>query len=103
MRIEFMRLTRAIGLPEFSMPNVMRHGFATCLQDGNVDPLIRCELMGHSPGKGRPGAGLGMTAVYTHSRPSTVRRQLETALSAKPLDLAVKWIQNRTRTASSGS
>jgi hypothetical protein len=66
----------------------LRHTFATILQDANVDPLIRNELMGHVPAiSPAPGAGLGMTAVYTHTRPETKRRQLENAL-AKVLALA---------------
>src|SRR5439155_9315226 len=66
-------------------PKALRHGFATALQDANVDPLVRNALMGHASGIGqRPGAGLGMTAVYTHTRPETVRRQLEAAMDPRP-------------------
>ena len=44
----------------------LRHTFATNLQDSNVDPLIRNELMGHVPaGISQPGGGLAMTAVPT--------------------------------------
>jgi integrase len=75
IRKEFMLLMTAIGLPEVTAPKTLRHTFATLLQDGNVDPLIRNELMGHVPGN-----GLGMTAVYTHTRPETKRRQLLAAL-----------------------
>ena len=77
VRKEFMGLTKAIGLPDVTAPKTLRHSFATSLQDANVDPLIRNELMGHSPG-GVSGLGgsLGMTAVYTHTRPETKRKQL---------------------------
>lgn len=70
IRMEFIRVARRIGLPLLTMPKVLRHQFATALQDANTDPLIRNQLMGHMPaGFSRPGGGLGMTAVYTHSRP----------------------------------
>jgi integrase len=82
IRSQFMYLAKLIGLPEVTMPKLFRHGFATALQDANVDPLIRNQLMGHVPASGvaQAGGGLAMTAVYTHSRPETVRRQLFVAL-----------------------
>lgn len=49
IRIEFMRLTAAIGFAEITAPKTFRHTLATTLQDANVDPLIRNELMGHAP------------------------------------------------------
>jgi hypothetical protein len=85
VRIEFMRLTQAIGFADCTAPKVLRHGFATALQEGRVDPLIRNELMGHAhAGAAKPGHGLGMTAVYTHTRPETRREQLEAAFSKRP-------------------
>jgi integrase len=94
IRLEFMSLTKGIGLTQLTMPKVLRHGFATCLQEGNVDPLIRNQLMGHAPGEGRAGGGLGMTAVYTHSRPVTIRSQLEAALKGTAVETAVaSWLQ----------
>src|SRR5262249_17944063 len=47
VRTEFLRLTTAIGLPACTAPKMLRHLFATALQEGRVDPLIRNELMGH--------------------------------------------------------
>ena len=95
IRTEFMRLTRTIGLPEFTAPKLFRHLFATSLQDANVDPLIRCELMGHATqatrGSGHP---LGMTATYTHSRPETKRSQLEVAsMSGPAVAVAESWLK----------
>lgn len=88
---EFGKLTKRIGLPEVTAPKTLRHTFATCLQDANVDPLIRNELMGHAPASlGIAGNGLGMTAAYTHTRPETKRRQLEDALRRRPC-VAVAW------------
>jgi integrase len=85
LRKEFMQITRSIGAPDITAPKTMRHTFATSLQDANVDPLVRNELMGHAPAYlGMYGGGLGMTAVYTHTRPETKRRQLEAALAERP-------------------
>lgn len=93
IRKEFMRLTRQMELPHLTAPKLLRHLFATCLQDGNVDPLIRCELMGHTTGTnhGAPH-GLGMTAHYTQTRLETKRRQLEAAVNLRPaVALAQAW------------
>jgi len=44
-------LTKRIGLSGHTAPKMLRHMFATTLQEGRVDPLIRNELMGHvAPG-----------------------------------------------------
>ncbi|MDB5341885.1 MAG: hypothetical protein JWP89_262 [Schlesneria sp.] len=79
IRIEYMRLTKMIGQPELTAPKTLRHLFATALQDANVDPLIRNELMGHTAASAIGGNSLGMTANYTHTRIETKRRQLEQA------------------------
>ncbi|KAA0133683.1 tyrosine-type recombinase/integrase [Gimesia chilikensis] len=64
IRTEFIKLTRQIDLPQLTAPKSLRHLFATCLQDGNVDPLIRSELMGHSTSATNGASyGLGMTAT----------------------------------------
>jgi integrase len=85
LRLEFMAVSRKVGLPAATAPKLLRHLFATALQEGRVDPLIRNELMGHAPAGGRKaGHGLGMTAVYTHTRPETRREQLEAALANRP-------------------
>ena len=97
IRKEFMRVTSQVGMPEVTAPKTLRHSFATCLQDANVDPLIRNELMGHAPGSAAIGqTGLGMTAVYTHTRPETKRKQLEDALSGRPsASLLRVWLNTR--------
>lgn len=94
IRVEFMRLTQALGLADCTAPKMLRHGFATALQEGRVDPLIRNELMGHvAAGSAKPGHGLAMTAVYTHSRPETRRQQLEAALLGRPaVAVAQAWL-----------
>jgi len=96
IRMEFMRVTKKIGCPQFTEPKILRHMFATALQDANVDPLIRNELMGHSP-EGIHGA-LGMTAVYTHTRPETRRQQLLAALELRP---AMKFLRQQIQPAGS--
>tara|TARA_R110002167_G_scaffold358473_1_gene574567 strand:+ start:48 stop:1421 length:1374 start_codon:yes stop_codon:yes gene_type:complete len=93
IRTEFIRLTKQIELPHFTAPKSLRHLFATSLQDGNVDPLIRSELMGHSTSATNGAShGLGMTATYTHSRPETKRNQLTDALSYRlAVQIAKLW------------
>ena len=95
VRIEFRRITRSVGSPEITAPKTLRHTFATLLQDANVDPLVRNELMGHAPAAAGTNGGLGMTAVYTHTRPETKRRQLESAFTAQP---AIAYAQLRLQT-----
>ena len=96
IRSDFMQLTKAIGLPEITAPKTLRHTFATILQDANVDPLIRNELMGHAPlGVGLSGRSLGMTAVYTHTRPETKRRCLEAAFAER---VALNYVRDKQLT-----
>ncbi len=60
IRKDFIQLTKAIGLGEITAPKTLRHTFATILQETDVDPLVRNELMGHAPmGTGLSGSGLG--------------------------------------------
>lgn len=68
MRFEFVRIMQAAGRAEATCPKSWRHSFATLLQDANVDPLIRQQVMGHRP---TGAGGLGMTANYTHTRAET--------------------------------
>ena len=91
LRTDFMRLTKRIGVPEITAPKTLRHLFATTLQDANVDPMIRNELMGHSTSDTCRN-GLGMTGTYTHTRLTTKRGQLEAAFSQNPsLSIAAEW------------
>ena len=82
IRNQFMAITKSIGMPATTAPKLLRHQFATALQDANVDPLIRNQLMGHSPVDGkRFTTSLGMTGLYTHTKVATARAQLEQAMS----------------------
>jgi integrase len=94
IRIEFIRAARSAAMTGQTAPKVLRHQFATVLQEGRVDPLVRNLLMGHAAGDSRaPGHGLGMTAVYTHTRPETVREQLVAALADRPaVAVAREWV-----------
>lgn len=96
VRMEFMRITKKIALAHVTCPKLLRHLFATCLQDANVDPLIRQELMGHVPQSAR-GDSLGMTATYTHTRESTRRTQLDAAMTSRlpALAAAREWLSQQ--------
>lgn len=89
IREEFMRVCRRIGLSEQTCPKMLRHLFATALQDANVDPLIRNEVMGHVVG-GHGGRDLGMTAVYTHTRATTRLAQLSEAMRERPACMLIR-------------
>ena len=92
IRLEFMRLTKQLGVPDLTAPKTLRHLFATTLQDANVDPLIRNELMGHTPASAVGGSSLGMTTTYTHTRLDTKRSQLEAAFAESPVSrIAAEW------------
>jgi integrase len=97
VRVEFMKVTKRIGAPAFTSPKMLRHLFATALQEGRVDPLIRNELMGHvAEGKHTAGHGLAMTAVYTHTRPEIRRLHLMEALSSRPaIAAATAWLKRK--------
>jgi integrase len=86
IRTAFLRIMRAIGRPEATCPKSWRHTFATLLQAGGVDPLIRQLVLGHKPTTDR---GLGMTTVYTHPWPWVQRQQVEQALRQWPQSLAL--------------
>ncbi|MBA3483276.1 MAG: tyrosine-type recombinase/integrase [Pirellulales bacterium] len=93
VRLSFNETARACGLPEHAMPKSWRHSFATLLQDANVDPLVRQITLGHAPTIG-PESALGMTSLYTHTRPETHRREIIRALQMWPsvLTAARRWL-----------
>ena len=88
IRRSFIRIARAVGLTGATCPKSWRHSFATLLQDASVDPLIRQISLGHAPAGDSKGS-LRMTAVYTHTRPETQRREIERALRLWPESLRV--------------
>ncbi|CAN5496292.1 hypothetical protein BH11PLA2_BH11PLA2_03060 [soil metagenome] len=102
IRKEFTRVAKKIGLLNSTAPKVLRHQFATILQESRVDPLVRNLLMGHASSESRnAGHGLGMTAVYTHTKLKTIREQLMDAFRERPSVQAVTGrLQNEPHTAS---
>lgn len=92
IRLSFIRTARRAGL-EATCPKSWRHSFATLLQDANVDPLIRQITLGHVPAGVASGA-LGMTSLYTHTRPETQRREILRALHLWPqsLEMARRFV-----------
>lgn len=96
IRLSFIRIANAVGLAQATCPKSRRHSFATLLQDANVDPLIRQITLGHAPVGTTEGA-LGMTSVYTHTRPETQRREILRALRLWPRSLALaEYFANRS-------
>jgi integrase len=98
VRTTFVRVMKSTGHPEATCPKSWRHSYATLLQDANVDPLIRQQVMGHKPTNGN---GLGMTANYTHTRGETLREQIERALRRWPESL--RYALERVRQPNFGS
>jgi len=68
VRVEFMKVTKQIGLGHLTCPKDLRHLFATNLQAAGVDPMVRRDVMGHTT--------LDMTAHYTHTQNGTRDREL---------------------------
>lgn len=96
IRTSFIQICDKAELVGFTSPKMLRHLFATTLQEGRVDPLIRNELMGHSTHATSRSNPLGMTATYTHTRPATMREQLERALKDRPaIAIAHEWFAKR--------
>jgi integrase len=85
VRDSFIKVAAHAGLNGATCPKSWRHSFATLLQDANVDPLIRQITLGHQPAGGK--AALGMTSIYSHSRPETQAREIDRALRTWPKSL----------------
>jgi integrase len=92
IRQVFGRVTAAIGCPESTCPKSWRHTFATLLQDANVDPLIRQQVMGHKP---TFQSGLDMTANYNRL-PSTLVNTMSSTFHP-PAWITRKWPSTRCR------
>jgi hypothetical protein len=59
--------------------------------------------MGHMPAaENRSKGPLGMTGVYTHATPATIRQQLEQAMHERPA-IEVLRLRLKMRTPSGGS
>lgn len=92
IRQSFIHLASEVDHAEATCPKSWRHTLATLLQDANVDPLVRQLTLGHVTAGTATGV-LGMTAIYTHTRPDTQRREIDRALRLWPrsLKLARRW------------
>ena len=88
IRQSFIRMAAAAGLSGATCPKSWRHTFATLLQDANVDPLVRQITLGHAPTGSAEGA-LGMTSLYTHTRPETQHREILRAVRLWPESLVL--------------
>jgi integrase len=58
IRHELMKLTEAIGCPEFTRAHDLRHLFASRAQEAGMNPLLVQDMLGH--------ATMDMTRRYTH-------------------------------------
>jgi integrase len=100
IRLSFIRIASTAGIASATCPKSFRHSFATLLQDANVDPLIRQITLGHAA-SGSAGDALGMTSIYTHTRPETQRQEILRAVQLWPesMELAVRYAQSMTGNA----
>ncbi|MCC7421629.1 MAG: tyrosine-type recombinase/integrase [Planctomycetaceae bacterium] len=69
VRLEFCRITRAIGCPQFTRTHDLRHLFSSRAQEQGVNPLLVQEILGHTT--------LAMTKRYTHLGLETKRDAIE--------------------------
>lgn len=69
IRGEFMKVTTAVGCPEFTRAHDLRHLFSTRAQEAGVNPLFVQELLGHTT--------LEMIRRYTHLGLDAKREALE--------------------------
>jgi integrase len=104
IRKTFLRTMQTLGRADATCPKSWRHTFATLLQDANVDPLIRQLTLGHRA-SGSGGGALGMTGVYTHTRPETQHQEIIRALRLWPrsLDWARRWVAPEHNSSSESS
>ena len=86
VRIAFIRTTRAIGLAGATCPKSLAAHVRHAAAGRQRRPAHPAADPGPSARRAGLGA-LGMTAVYTHSRPETQRREILRALRLWPLSL----------------
>jgi integrase len=82
IRLTLQHVAGQLNLPTTCIPKSWRHTFACLLQEANLDPLIRQITLGHTPGSAEASA-LGMTGVYTHTRPELHQQQIRQALTLR--------------------
>jgi site-specific recombinase XerD len=69
VRTEFMRVTTAIGHPEFTRVHDLRHLFCSRAQEKGMNPILVQNVLGHTT--------LDMTRRYSHLGIDTAREALE--------------------------
>ncbi len=74
-RLEFMKLTAAIGCPHLTRVHDLRHLFATLAQERGLNPLVVQRLLGHK--------SLAMTDRYSQFGPEALREAVS-KLSGTP-------------------
>lgn len=68
IRLEFIRVARRIGRRDLSCPKLWRHQMATAMQEADVDPFARKEIIGHTR--------LETTGIYTHTSLAVLGQQM---------------------------
>jgi integrase len=81
VRKRFMVVAKKLGRPEMTSPYVFRHGMATAMQEADVDPFVRKEIIGHT--------SLEMTGRYTHTASVTLARGMKQAAELRQEALEV--------------
>ena len=81
IRKRFIRIAKKIGHPELTSPYIFRHGMATAMQEADVDPFVRKEIIGHT--------SLEMTGRYTHTASVTLARGMKQAAELRKQVLEV--------------
>jgi integrase len=78
IRLEFMKLTKTIGCPEFTRAHDLRHFFASRAQEAGMNPLLVQDLLGQ--------ATMDMTRRYTHFGLEALRQALGKPKPGKPTE-----------------
>jgi integrase len=68
IRLEFIRVAKRIGRRDLSCPKLWRHQMATAMQEADVDPFARKEIIGHTR--------LETTGIYTHTSLAVLGQQM---------------------------
>lgn len=88
-RRTFARIAARIGRPDVTKPHIWRHAMASVMQMGDMDPLMRQEILGH--------ASLETTRLYTHPNVETMGMQMGKVLAIRTdsLEAARKRLAKR--------
>jgi integrase len=87
VRADFIRVAKKIGRPDLTCPKLWRHQMATAMQEADVDPFVRKEVIGHTR--------LETTGIYTHTSAAVIARQMEKMVRLR--EPALEVLRNRVR------